>query len=283
MLKLFLVYTFFYAQYSLATEWAYCNEETHQAYEDVELTRRKLPSETYDFICSLDTAEKKGFSAQNRCGDREKEHCKIGIGGDLSVRGQHDAPLYAWWDIEDFRFPYTRCHCGCFTGDVAITTTYGNKPIKGLLETAKNQFIRVAQIDPRTGKMQASREISVKDFTVGPEKKHVYEFSLSNRKVLKMTDGHPVVVVRNGDIKLVQAKSVLPTDRLLDSKREEITIVGIKQFLLSHKDNLVYNLDTKAEASKDHVILANDMMVGDVYLQNRLSERESRIDNIFGR
>jgi hypothetical protein len=262
-------------------EWGYCVDG--KAYGRFNGERRK---ESADWVCQLPLGTETGEASVHntqRCRVGQKSECKVGAGGADGVRGDHNVPGNAFYVIPgaNTEFPLVRCQCGCFTGDVAILTTGGYQTIADLSQRASRSNVQVATV--KDGGLAASGRLRNPDFTVGPEEKPVLRITTETGLAITLTDGHPVVVERDGARAIVQAKQLRDGDLVVTSDDETTAVIGIDPVELPEGDNLVYNFDTKGATAEGHVIIANGLQVGDLHWQKRLSEEEARVEAILHR
>jgi intein/homing endonuclease len=174
-----------------------------------------------------------------------------------------------------------RCMCGCFTPDVVLDTTSGPKTILDLFESAKTDPFRlITQSEMFSAEYSVSPWLTRSAFTVGPEEKPVFKFTTDNGESITVTEKHPMVLNVDGEYELRLAREVREGDLFLAKDGTNRVVVSIESYMLPKDNNLVYNVNTKGERVLDHVITANGILVGDLYLQNFLNERAQKVENI---
>lgn len=259
--------------------WGYC--KGNKAYSD---KLYKVEKPEAHWLCKLPTGKSAGASTQgttNRCIPNQGLECQIGAGG-VKGPGDNNVPKGAWYYVGGFNaaYPMVKCQCGCFTGDMRLLTSQGEVKFNELEAFSLKSNHHMMTFDHQSNDVAKKRAIAPSDLVVGPELEEIYRFS-TERSSIEVTHEHPVVIERNGNKLLVQARSVSYTDHLLNKDGEKEEILGVERFFLPDDDNLVFNIDTKESNESDHIIIVNGYQMGDLYWQNELSERESRIENLL--
>jgi hypothetical protein len=106
----------------------------------------------------------------------------------------------------------------------------------------------------------------VTDVVKGPEEKPVLEFTLSNKKKVTVTETHPMLTQRG----LLQAKDVSAGDQF-KSQNQWISVESVKT--KKYKDD-VYNIVLFGDSFDQHLLISNDIVTGDLFLQRKLSEQK---------
>jgi hypothetical protein len=164
-------------------------------------------------------------------------------------------------------------------GSTLIASLAGYSRIDEIAEQAKAMPIGILQF---TGRGQtASVPLRGPDFTVGPEEKPVVRITTHSGRDLAVTDIHPIFVARGESMAMVQAKDVEAGDKLMDENGNIDPVLALESYKLDPSDNKVYNLDTRSPDPEEHIISANNLRVGDLYWQKRLSEESNRINNLL--
>lgn len=278
MMKIFLLALMTLGTTAHATPWGYCQGTL--AYHDAGFTSRKPDA---DPVCALPTARdaKDPDAVTGRCAKKQEEVCQVGAGG--LEGGDNEVPREAYFrtraDVGGERV-WVRCPCGCFTKDVMILTTRGWMPIGDMVAQNPDLHLRVA-IPSFDAPLSASEVLRQKDFTVGPEDKPVLVIQAGDQRIT-MTDGHPIVVIRDERKDMVQAKTLQIGDQMLGLDGTPLTISAIDPLILPAHDKQVFNLNTRGATAAQHMMGANGFMVGDVVWQNYLSTQESRAANLMG-
>jgi len=265
-------------------DWGYC-EEGLAYFEKPQ--RLHLPSEfgsghdmvvgprnpDADWICRLPTARETGVDIRantNRCNSADRRQCQ---GEDIP--GDHDVPTDAWYRIPgSAAYPDVRCQCGCFAGEVFLATTKGHFKISEIAEIAKYQNVSLLT---RNG---TSKDLRGPDFTVGPEKKEVITIE-TDQDHITLTGNHPVLKLIDGKETMVTADTIVVGDLLVSYAKKPVQVESVSAGVLDSSANLVYNVDNNSSEESDHVVIANGLIMGDLYWQKKLSEQSSRINNIM--
>ncbi len=106
----------------------------------------------------------------------------------------------------------------------------------------------------------------VTEVVKGPEEKPVLEFTLSNKKKVTVTETHPMLTQRG----LLQAKEVSPGDQF-KTQNQWIAVESVKA--KKYKDQ-VYNIVLFGDSFEQHLLISNDIVTGDLFLQRKLSEQK---------
>ncbi|HET9239247.1 MAG TPA: hypothetical protein VFO10_18450 [Oligoflexus sp.] len=264
--------------------WGYCKEGL--AYHDEAFTN---PKPAADRICRLPDAYALGETneAAIRCGQLQLDECQIGAGGDPNSIGDHNVPRGAFFLQRNpdpsvtGGFGQMRCACGCFTPDVVLDTTTGPKSILGLFESSLTEPFRlITQAEMFVAEYTVSPWLKQSDFTVGPEENPIYRFSTDRGESITVTEKHPMVLNADGEYELRLAKEVKAGDIFIAKDGTDRVVTAIETYKMPKENNLVYNVNTNGERMLDHLVSANGLLVGDLYLQNLLSEHAQRVENI---
>ncbi|WP_437958956.1 Hint domain-containing protein [Sorangium sp. So ce119] len=231
------------------------------------------PDPEFNEICQLPTAKAANVT-ESRCADAQAVFCENQV---RSITKPADVPnggiyWFAYPGINNTRM--IRCTCGCFAGETEILTNQGWREIQTVLEHTTRADVRVVLPELGEGRLSAPRQPH--NFTQGPEKVPVLRIATSLGKQVTLTTKHPVLVVRDGSRKMIQAKGVKTGDLLVAVDGGLTEVTSITELMLPEGDNLVFNLRTGDESGKGGVIAVNGLRMGDLTWQLRLSERESR-------
>lgn len=267
---------------AFAKAWAYCNETTQQGYKDITLKQRYPEA---DSVCRLPTGKDAGLKLKKntlRCLKDQKRSCVIGEGGVAEEFGDHDVPDKAWYIITgNEEFPDVRCQCGCFSGSMKVLTSLGEQQFKLLYGLENEASFSLQVYDASSRKFKYSHRMSNLNVLAGPENKPMILLGTLNGISIELTDSHPVVILRNDEKIIVRAAEVELSDKLIDQQDIPLDIAFKDSFSLPDDDNYVYNIDTGFTSNKDHIIIVNGLQMGDLFIQNHLSESESRAQNFL--
>ena len=152
-----------------------------------------------------------------------------------------------------------RTRLGCFAESTKIRMGSGEDRLIGLIEKGDLVF------DPITKK-----SIKVVEIIKGPEHNPMYDITMGNQKVT-VTQFHPFMT-KNG---LKAAKNLALTDKLLGADGIYHALKGYKKLPL-HDGQVVYNirLDDGSDKPLDHMVLANQVVTGDLFLQRQLQAKK---------
>lgn len=112
--------------------------------------------------------------------------------------------------------------------------------------------------------MADGRTLRIKRIVAGPEAKPVITFEMGAGAKITVTTEHPLVT--NKGLRL--AKDIRIGEVLVDVKGNAVTILGIQH---SSYQDLVYNFEFDGTRENDHLIIAENIVSGDLYLQNKLA------------
>ena len=148
---------------------------------------------------------------------------------------------------------------GCFAEDTEITLADGTtKPIQVLRGDEKlwNPVLR--------------QPVAIKKIVKGPEKKFGLIEVTVDKRVVRVTTEHPFET-KTG---LKPAKALTVKDQLLTPKGTYSTISAVK-VLPVKKGEIVWNvhLDAPEDQPRAHMVLANGVVTGDLFLQQQLAKK----------
>lgn len=154
------------------------------------------------------------------------------------------------------KFVALRNACGCFSEDTLITMADSSKmPISQL---KRGDLVW----NPKSLRAQAIARI-----TAGPEKQDLLEIT-TNYGQVKVTEMHPFLTKRG----LLAAKDLVLDDRIVNAGRSW-KIDAIKKLKTDpSKYPIVWNIALEGDDANidDHFILADDVMAGDLHIQESL-------------
>ncbi|WP_428241115.1 Hint domain-containing protein [Gynuella sp.] len=184
--------------------------------------------------------------------------------------------LIAGCIFKDFKLQFTfTCKCGCFHPSTDILTSAGQTSVDKIV-AAPDMY----DVHGFTAEGQYSNLYNeVYDVTRGDNLEPLVAISAGGRDV-KVTASHPVLVLANGDseITVVKAKD-------LDPALHQLVLAGGDAVVIDSLDKnvpyygRVYNFSTGTEESDmaDHIVSANGLLMGDLYLQNTLGKEAAAI------
>lgn len=110
---------------------------------------------------------------------------------------------------------------------------------------------------------------TIKKIVTGPESKPMIHFITSTGQKLVVTSEHPLLTQKG----IKMAKDITIGDELKTAAGKFATIASISQ--KPYKLN-VYNIELEGDATEDHLIIAEGLVSGDLYIQNKLSTGNSK-------
>lgn len=149
--------------------------------------------------------------------------------------------------------------CGCFTEKTKITMADGS------LKEASKISIGDLVLNP-----VRNTPMRVKKTTYGKEYEPLVELGLGERNIT-VTSLHPFMT-RNG---LKQAKHLTTADEIVEPNGTFMNVSSIN-FHETDENTWVYNfaLDTESGAPDDHMVLADGIVTGDRFLQDKMARDE---------
>lgn len=148
---------------------------------------------------------------------------------------------------------------GCFAKGTLIEMAHG--------KTEKIENLRAGD----AVRLADGRASSIYHVVAGPETEKMIEFTTYSGKKLMVTSKHPMQT-QNG-IKPANEVSAMDLLKIAEGSYSLITKIEQK----ASKDP-VYNFELAGSADADHLVVANGIVSGELYLQNRLSlESKSKI------
>jgi hypothetical protein len=112
------------------------------------------------------------------------------------------------------------------------------------------------------------RAAKVKRIIAGPESQPMITFEAEGGRKVTVTSEHPMATSKG--VRLAKDISIGDKLKAGHGKFVAITSIGTKEY----KD-LVYNFELEGAAETDHLVIAEGLVSGDLYLQNKLSKESS--------
>lgn len=166
------------------------------------------------------------------------------------------------------------CPEGCFAGDTEILTELsslgGTSYRAAELVTPKSPMVSLA--DGASFDDVSLTQRSTKRIVRGPEDGELYVFALSNGRTLRVTTHHPMVL-DNGQI--IAASKVAAKMSFVGLDGQPVAITAITR---EQPTGDVYNFETGGDTQMSHIIVAEGVLVGDLKIQNELSDEQGAID-----
>ena len=162
------------------------------------------------------------------------------------------------------------CACGCFAPDTALLTGAGYLPAKDVAEGFKTLKILNLNLESHIQSPQLNVS-SIRNSTSGPEKKPLVVIHTDRGQTLRVTELH-AILTRNGE--MVQARELKAGDGLVLSSGQITNVIQIEHQMT---DGNVVNIAVEAENPIEHVIVAEDILVGDLLWQSSLQDLQNQI------
>jgi hypothetical protein len=151
------------------------------------------------------------------------------------------------------------CERGCFDGETRIRMADGrDEPVRRI----------------RAGSMVFNpalrKGVRVRRVTAGPELVPMVELALG-KGTLRVTRHHPVRTKRG----LLRAEEVRVGDALVTGAKRPVAVSAIRRPSLKvHEVVWNFELDVPGDRERDHLVLANGVVTGDLVLQRKLQARQ---------
>lgn len=171
------------------------------------------------------------------------------------------------------------CPCGCFHPNTKISVL--NLSTQRELEVSAMNLYKNSKDYVLAGLSSDSnldnfipKFFQVKSKTKGPEKKPLIVIQMDNHRILKLTSEHRVML-KSGQ--MIKAKSLDIGHRLYSRNGDVVNILNITTEVFTGD---VYNFSTNAsyQEKTEHLIIAEDVIVGDLLYQNTLKNEENAIN-----
>ncbi|WP_039911795.1 Hint domain-containing protein [Cellvibrio mixtus] len=161
------------------------------------------------------------------------------------------------------------CTCGCFAEGTEVSVfdkNTGASRIANIENIVKNPlaFSAAAATDNSTLSALVFESRDIKKVTFGPEEKPLVLITTESGKHIGLSTEHGVLL-SNGTI--VKAKTLNTGDLLV---LENGTADPIVDIATGEKDKTVFNFLTNSTTENGHLIVAEGLVVGDLYWQNIL-------------
>lgn len=214
------------------------------------------------------------FHAETRCGSRlSPEDCRAvnAEAGKRNLVTAQVAEKSSKAGICIINSPYSSeilavCPQGCFEANTNILVGTNNDTFKEVAAKNVKTTDRLAALDKESSldaPVLVQKEIT--KVTNGPEEEKLYRFELDNGRTLAVTRYHGMVL---SDGRVVYAEDVALDDQFLDSNGREISIESIDR-VATNTD--VYNFNLDVATPQEHVMVAEDILIGDIYWQSPAS------------
>lgn len=207
--------------------------------------------------------ERRKYALEKKCITEEEYN-------DLKRLGSY--PLCDPFEGEGLKQFGGHCPCGCFAPETLIQIAIDGallqeKKRADEIVFGKDENLQVTHLKESShlkGFEYGAEKIRLKTF--GKELKKIYKIKAEGKEPLLLTEKHPVLL-SNGI--MIQAKDLKETDSLLSVTGDVVAVEKIERMPFK-QDVVNFSLDT--ESPKEHLIFANDLVVGDQYWQASLED-----------
>jgi hypothetical protein len=165
------------------------------------------------------------------------------------------------------------CPKGCFAADTQIASSLAGDGLAGYVQArsvAPKSTVLGMTADASLGNVLLA-PLSVKRIVLGPEDAELFVFTLANGHTLRVTQHHPMVL-DSGEI--VQASQVSPKASFVGLDGKSVAVTSITR---EKPTADVFNFETEGDTQLSHVVVAEGVLVGDLKIQNELSDEETSI------
>ncbi|MCG7547555.1 Hint domain-containing protein [Pseudoalteromonas sp. Of7M-16] len=186
--------------------------------------------------------------------------------GYITARAGEWGKANGFYPVVDFydRTVGAVCKCGCFEASTLIRVTKGGKVVDVEAKDVDNSYGLVALSKDASLSALSTETFEMKARTQGSEESKLYVFTLEDGSELKVTQHHGMLL---GDGTMVAAKDVEAGQTMLRADGVELSVASITR---EATDQDVYNFETSGAEAVNHIIIANDILVGDLTWQNQL-------------
>lgn len=206
----------------------------------------------------------------SRCQEIHEPHCSRANEWALTS-GAVTQDAYDWlrengWYVTQSApgVPSVLCACGCFHPDTLILIEDPSGEHKELVAEKTTINHRLVRLDPRSTLSAAKLESApIRQIIKGYEKQPLKVFELENGRTLKVTTHHGMLL---DDGRMVAATDVKSGDRFISTNGRSVTVMGIESELLVN--DRVVNFRLFGETHEHHILVAEDVFVGDASFQN---------------
>ncbi|MDE3269093.1 MAG: hypothetical protein OYH77_02285 [Pseudomonadota bacterium] len=191
-----------------------------------------------------------------------------------------DTPGGHWFDMTRLQYvnsdkpaPRWRCRCGCFAEETEFHTDAGN--IKGTeLINSKDSEHYVSSLDAFDLRSSTYRRIN--GITYGGDSELSIQIKTASGRAIILSQAHPAVIadVHGRIVAIKKASALKQGDYLLgvDGKSDEIIAISEREYR-----GRMLNFNVASADPSHHLIVANDLMMGDHAWQEQITSVESRI------
>ncbi len=207
--------------------------------------------------------ERRKYALEKKCITEEEYN-------DLKRLGSY--PLCDPFEGEGLRQFGGHCPCGCFAPETLIQIALEGallqeKKTAEEIVFGKDEDLLVTHLKESSHLNEfeyGAEKIRLKTF--GKELKKIYKIKAEGKDPLLLTEKHPILLSSGV---MIQAKDLKETDSLLSVTGDVVSVEKIERMPFK-QDVVNFSLDTKNP--KEHLIFANDLVVGDQYWQASLED-----------
>lgn len=178
--------------------------------------------------------------------------------------------------VDGKRFLVAWCACGCFHPDTKILATIKDNDFAtyySAKEVAfnKTKFNLLNLTAQATFTKMALETSSIRHTTSGNEENPLVVLTTASGATLKLTEHHAVLLA---DGKMIEAKELRVGNLIVSRKHGPTEIVKLER---ESTPLAVVNFVTEAPDLKQHIVVAEDVFVGDLYWQSHLEALKNQI------
>jgi len=171
-----------------------------------------------------------------------------------------------YFPVVDFFFKKVMavCRCGCFEQNTLIRVSDGVYTFDlAAKDVARSHGVIALSSDASLSNM-STETFDIISKTAGEEIAQLYVFSFDDGSELKVTQHHGMLL---GDGSMTAAKDVAVADTMI---RADGSVISVTEITRESTDADVYNFETSGAEAVNHIIVANDIFVGDLVWQNQM-------------
>lgn len=159
------------------------------------------------------------------------------------------------------------CTCGCFEEGTKLSVAElrtGRKRLASIEEIVNNasHFAAYSATDNSTLGTLAFEARNLNRVTSGPEDKPLVIIKTESGKRIGLSGKHAILLASGN---MVKAEELNVGDLMVQENGLSDAVVEITE---GKKDQMVYNLLTKSSTENGHLVIAEGLVVGDLYWQN---------------
>ncbi|MCF2828087.1 MULTISPECIES: Hint domain-containing protein [unclassified Pseudoalteromonas] len=186
--------------------------------------------------------------------------------GYITARAGEWGKANGFYPVVDFydRTVGAVCKCGCFEANTLIRVTKGGDIVDVAAKHIDDSYGLVGLAKDASLSLLSTNTFEMRARTKGAEESDLYVFILEDGSELKVTQHHGMLL---GNGAMVAAKDVELGQTMLRADGVELSVASITREPTKQD---VYNFETNGAEVVNHIIIANDILVGDLTWQNQL-------------